>query len=250
MKKNLLLFLFLAIGSTSFAQFTTGVVNLTGSTRTIKIDTNSTMVTLTLTGDSTHWLGVGFNGATMALVTDMFIWNATSNRDYIAPGGHSIPTADAAGAQSWTIVSDTVVGTTRTVVATRPLVSSGDYTFINDNSSIPIIFAEGSTTTLAGHGTNPHNAQTLTRSQLGNEKFSLETAAVFPNPSNGNFTIQTTTSLSRVTIYSQTGAFIKTMNISNDSKDIEVSISGLSTGVYLLELQNNLEKSWKKIVIN
>ncbi len=250
MKKNLLLCLSLAIGSFSYAQFSTGIVNLTGSTRTIQINTNTTTVTMTLTGDSTHWLGVGFNGSTMALVTDMFIWNATANRDYVAPGGHFMPIADASGSQSWTIVSDTVVGTTRTVVATRPLVSSGDYTFLNDNSSISIIFAEGSTTTLGNHGTNPHSAQTLTRTQLGNEKFSLESASVYPNPSNGNFTIKTNSTLSKINVYTQTGAFVKTIEVSNDSKDIDVSINGLSSGVYLLELQNNVEKSWKKVVIN
>ena len=250
MNKNLILFLSLAIGSLSYAQFTTGVVNLTGSTRTIQIVTNSTTVTMTLTGDSSHWLGIGFNGSSMALVTDMFIWNATASRDYIAPGGYSIPTADASGSQSWSIVSDTVVGTTRTVVATRSLVSSGDYTFLNDNSSIPIIFAEGSTTTLEGHGTNPHNAQILTRTQLGNEKFSLESASVYPNPSNRSFTIKTNSKLSKINIYSQAGTFVKTIEVFDSSKDIEVTVDGLSSGVYLLELQNELEKSWKKIVIN
>lgn len=250
MKKKLLLCLSLALGSLSFAQFTTGIVNLTGSSRTIQIDTNTTTVTMTLTGDSTHWLGVGFNGSTMAQVTDMFIWNATSNRDYIAPGGHVIPTADVSGSQSWTIVSDNVVGTTRTVVATRPLVSSGDYTFLNDNSSISIIFAEGSTTTLAYHGTNPHNAQTLTRTQLGNEKFSLESSSVYPNPSNGNFTVKTNSTLTKINIYTQIGDFVRTIYVNNDSKDIEVNVSGLSSGVYLLELQNDHEKSWKKVIVN
>ncbi len=56
--------------------------------------------------------------------------------------------------------------------------------------------------------------------------------------------------MSKINVYSQTGAFVKTIEVSNDSKDIDVSINGLSSGVYLLELQNNVEKSWKKVVIN
>jgi hypothetical protein len=250
MKRKLLLCLSLAIGSLSFAQFTTGVVNLAGSTRTIKIDTNPTTVTMTLTGNSARWLGVGFGGGSMATSTDMFIWNATANRDYTPSGAQSGPSADAAGSQSWTISSDTVLGAIRTVVATRPLVSTGDYTFLNDNSSITIIFAEGSTTTLGYHGNNPHSSQTLTRTQLGVEDFSLRSASIFPNPSKGDFSVRTKTFLTKINIYNQTGAFVKTIDIKDASDNVEVSVKGLETGVYLIELVNDLEKSWKKVIVN
>jgi hypothetical protein len=248
MKKKLLTMFLLCVATFSFAQFTTGTVTLTGSTRTLKIDTNATTVTMTLTGTSTHWLGIGFDGFSMAEVSDMFIWNATADRDYIAPGGHMQPSPDAAGSQSWTIVSDTVSGTTRTVVATRSLVSSGDYTFLNNNSSINIIFSEGSSTTLGYHGNNPHAPQTLTRTQLGVEDFSLNASQVYPNPSNGNFTIISKTTLQNVAVYSQTGAFVKTIQM-NDSYTNEINISGLAKGVYLLELKNETDKSWKKIIL-
>ena len=249
MKRKLLLCLSLAIGSISFAQFTTGVVNLSSSTgRTIKIDTNATTVTMTLTGSSTRWLGVGFGGGSMASSTDMFIWNATANRDYTPSGGQSGPSADAA--QSWTISSDTVVSGVRTVIATRPLVSAGDYTFLNDNSSITIIFAEGSTTTLGYHGANPHSSQILTRTQLGVEDFSLKSASIFPNPSKGDFSVRTKTFLTKINIYNQTGAFVKTIDIKDASENVEVSVKGLETGVYLIELVNDLEKSWKKVIVN
>ncbi len=249
MKKRLLSILFLCVGAFSFAQFTTGTVTLTGSIRTLKIDTNSTTVTMTLTGSSTAWLGVGFGGNSMASVVDMFIWNATANRDYMPPGGHVQPQPDASGAQSWTIVSDTVSGSTRTVVATRSLVSAGDYTFLNDSSSIPIIFSEGSSTTLGYHGGNPHAAQTLTRSALGIEDFSLNATQVYPNPSKGNFTIKAKTTLEQITIYTQTGAFVKTLKVESGNDSAEVDVSGLQTGVYLLELVNTTEKSWKKIIV-
>lgn len=232
----------------SFAQFTTGTVALTGSTRTIKIDTNATTVTMTLTGNSTHWLGIGFNGFSMFEVTDMFIWNASANRDYIAPGGHFQPSPDAAGSQSWTISSDTVAAGVRTVVATRPLASTGDYTFLNNNSPINIIFSEGSTTTLAYHGNNPHDAQTLTRSALGVEDFSLNATQVSPNPSTGVFMINSKSNLNNIDVYSQTGALVKSIK-GNDSLINEINLSDLSKGIYFLELKNDTDKSWKKIVI-
>lgn len=249
MKKKLLLCLSLAIGSFSFAQFTTGVVSLTGSNRTIKIDTNATTVTMTLTGSSTRWLGVGFGGFSMFEATDMFIWNSSTNRDYTPSGQQTAPSPDAAGSQSWTISSDTFASGVRTVVATRPLVSAGDYTFLNNNSSITILFAEGSTTNLGPHGNNPHDIQTLTRTQLGVEDFSLKSASVFPNPTKGDFSVQAKTTLTKINIYTQTGAFVRTIDVSNSSDNAEVSVKGLETGVYLIELVNDSEKSWKKVIV-
>lgn len=251
MKKKLLLCLSLAIGSFPFAQFTTGVVDLAGSTRTIKIDTNATTVTMTLTGSSTRWLGIGFGGFSMFEATDMFIWNSSANRDYTPSGIQSAPSPDAAASQSWTISSDTVVSGVRTVVATRPLVSTGDYTFLNNNSSITILFAEGSTTSLGPHGTNPHDIQTLPRTQLGVEDFSLKSASIFPNPTKGDFSVQAKTSLTKINIYTQTGVFVKTINVDNSSSDnVEVNVKGIETGIYLIELVNDSEKSWKKVIVN
>lgn len=249
MKKQLLTALCLSIGLFSFAQFTTGTVSLTGSTRTIRIDTNATTAVMTLTGDSTHWLGIGFDGTSMATVTDMFIWNNTANRDYIAPGGHSQPNPDAAGSQSWTIVSDTVSGGVRTVVASRSLTSAGDYTFLNNSSSINIIFSEGFDVILGYHGGNPHAPQTLTRTALGIEDFSLNGSQIYPNPSNGDFLVKTKTNLETINVYTQTGVLVKTINVEDDSDAVEVNVKGLQTGVYLIELVNDTEKTWKKIIV-
>jgi hypothetical protein len=210
---------------------------------TVKIDTNATTVTLTMTGPSNSWLGIGFGGFSMFEVNDMFIWNSSANRDYTPSGGQSTPSPDAS--QSWSS-SDSVSGTTRTVVATRPLVSSGDYTFLNDNSPINIIYALSNTTALSQHS-GAHSAQTLTRSALGVEDFSLNASSIFPNPSNGNFTVKTKTYLSKINVYSQTGALVKIITV--DSEENEINIKGLQTGVYFLELQNDSEKSWKKIMV-
>jgi len=248
MKKLLFTTLFLSFGLFSFAQFTTGVVSLAGSTRTVKIDTDVSTVTMTLTGDSTHWLGIGFNGFSMSEVTDMFIWNSTANRDYVAPGGHFQPSPDASGAQSWTIVSDNVSGGTRTVVATRPLVSAGDYTFLNNNSSINIIFSEGSSTTIGYHGSNPHAPQTLTRSALGIEDFSLSASLVYPNPSKGNFSIISKSIVEQVSIYTLTGEFVKALKTGSENSG-QINVEGLSAGVYLIELKGANQKAWKKVVI-
>lgn len=247
MKKKLLIIFLVLTGISSYAQFTTGTVVLSGSSRTIKIDTNATTVTLTLTGPSTAWLGVGFGGDSMATVSDMFIWNSTSNRDYTPSGGYSIPSSDAS--QDWSIISDNVASLVRTVVATRALATAGDYTFNNDASSISIIFSQGSITTLGYHGSNPHDAQTLSRIALGVADFSLNASEIYPNPSKGEFIVKTKTYLEKINIYTQTGALVKTIQVKNSNESIKVNSNGVQAGIYLIELVNENEKSWKKIII-
>jgi hypothetical protein len=257
MKKQILLPILLIIFSatTCFGQFSTFTFGLGWPNTNVRIDTTPTQVTLTLKGESTRWLALGFgaNATTMASCTDMFIWNDTTYRDYttntLVNGGHNMPTADAD--QSWTIVSDTVASGIRTVVATRPLVSAGDYTFINDFSALQILFAQGDTQTLAYHGTtNVHGTNAITRFfHLNRDEFSLNATNIYPNPSSGMLTVKTKTGLDKITIYSQTGNLVKTIPVEGQKEDNEVNVSGLATGIYIFELQNGTEKAWKKVVV-
>jgi hypothetical protein len=125
--------------------------------------------------------------------------------------------------------------------------SAGDYTFLNNISSIPIIFALGNGTSLAYHPLR--SATVLTRSTLGVEDFSLAATYIYPNPSNGNFVVKTKSALESINIYTQTGAFVKTIKVISQSS-AEVNVQGLSTGIYLLELKNSNDKSWKKIIVH
>ncbi len=247
MKRKLQLIVLLFATNFGFAQFTTGEVVLNG-TFTAKIDTDASLVTITLKGPSASWLGIGFGGTAMSSATDMFIWNDTSNRDYTPSGGRSEPSPDSN--QSWTITFDNVVSGLRTVVATRALVSSGDYTFANSNTSIPIIFGRNSSSTTLGDGHDARGGRTLTRTSLGVEDFSLNATSVYPNPSSGEFFIKTKTNLSKVNFYNQTGALVKTIDVKDDSREVKVDVTGIQSGVYFLELQNASEKSWKKVIVN
>jgi len=253
MKKQILKTVAIIIVSitSAFGQFTTATSGLGAVGTTIRIDTSPTTVTMTLTGASTKWLGIGFAGSTMATATDMFIWNDTPDRDYTVHtagnSGHNMPTPDAV--QSWTIVSDNVASGYRTVVATRPLVSTGDYTFTNGTGYIQIIFAQGDTTTLAYHGTNVHTPVGLNRYVLALEEFSLKSTSIYPNPSKGMVTVKTNTSLDKITIYSQTGAVVRTIPVESQKEDNEINVSGLAAGTYIFELQNGTEKAWKNVVV-
>ena len=245
MKKKLQLIVLLFSTNFGFAQFTTGEVTLDG-TFTAKIDTNASGVTLTLKGPDTTYLAIGFGGNTMSTARDMFIWNNTLNRDY-SSSGQFTPTVDSAANQSWT-VTDNVVSGMRTVIGTRALVSSGDFTFANNNTNIAIIWAQGSGTILNYH--SARGAASLSRTTLGVEDFSLNATSIYPNPALGAFYIKTKTNLSKVNLYNQTGALVRTIKVTDYSKEVELSVSNVQAGVYFLELQNDSEKSWKKVIVN
>ena len=74
--------------------------------------------------------------------------------------------------------------------------------------------------------------------------------SIYPNPASGAFYIKTKTNLSKVNLYNQTGALVRTINVTDDSKEVELSVSNVQAGVYFLELQNDSEKSWKKVIVN
>ncbi|MCF8321751.1 MAG: T9SS type A sorting domain-containing protein [Flavobacterium sp.] len=246
MKKQLFSIVALLISITTFAQFTTGAVVIGTTGISIKIDTDASIATLTLTGPSDKWFGVGFGGTSMSSATDMFIWNDTPSRDYTS-GGQFTPSADAS--QSWTIVSDSAPSSTRTIVATRPLTSSGDFTFLNSSANISIIYAFGQDgdTSLSYHG--GRGTRTLTRTSLGVEDFSLNSSSVYPNPSNGTFKIESKSFLKKLTVYSQIGSLVETVELEGNSKNNEINLKNLQSGVYLLELQSDSDKAWKKIII-
>jgi hypothetical protein len=243
-------FMLLLTGTLGYSQsFTTGTVNLGNSPITAKIDTDATKVTLTLTAPVGIWFGIGFGGTMMTTAKDMFIWSSAANRDYTSIDQEE-PTVDTGGVggQSWT-VNDTPGATTRTIVATRPLASTGDYTFLNNNSNIPIIYAYGTTTTLGFHGKSRIGALPLSRTTtLGIEDFSLNAASISPVPSKGNFRIKSKTGINKIEIYSQTGALVKGINVDTSSNN-EVFVDGLSSGVYLMKLQNENDSSWKKVIV-
>ncbi len=244
MKTKLLSIIVLVFCVPTFAQFTTGTVTLTTGF-SIKIDTDVNRVTMTLIGPSTTWLGIGFGGTSMGAVTDMFIWSDSPRRDYTS-FQQDTPLADAA--QDWQITSDNVVSTTRTIVATRPLVSNGDFTITNTSTAIPIIYALSTTQTFAQHR-GAKGGKTLIRTSLGVEDFSLNTAKVYPNPSNGNFIINSISAVKKLHVYSQIGVFVKTIEFDGNSNQVEVNLKGLPSGIYLIELHNDADKAWKKIII-
>ena len=253
--KAILLALMFGVACSSNAQtFSTGLLNLTASSGgtslgySAKIEVSSSNVTLTLIGESTKWLGIGFGTNSMTAGGDVVIFDGTNLTDRTFLGIGSTPSLDAN--QDWTVTSNTINAGVRTVVGTRSLTTAdaSDYTFTAAASSLTLVYARGTSMNLGYHGYDGHGSST-TNLALSSENFEMVSAKIFPNPSTGSFTVLCETAPDQINIYSHSGKLVK--SISNvGSTSSEIVIDNLQSGIYLVEIQILDKKSWKKVIIN
>lgn len=219
-----------------FSQFTTGTVNLTSAGMTVKIDTTPTTVTLKLTGDSNSMLGVGFNATAMADLPDGFIYNSGTNLDFKL-NDHAIPTADVA--QDWSVTSNTVAGSTRTIIATRSLIGgTGDFAFSNAAGTLNIIYARRAGNQALGYHGNLRDATTLTFSaSLGVDEADAlnKSFKIYPNPVKDILNIEFKNGINNISIYDVTGRKV----VVEKPESRTLNISRLKSGVYFIEIETN-----------
>lgn len=253
MKKITILLFALACVKGFSQSKSTGVINLTSNmTANFTLNNTTSKVTLVLTGPSDRWFAIGMgvaNGFSMSDGDVLVYSTSLTDRNYV---GFSAPATDAS--QDWTTVSNNVVSGVRTLTLERALANgdTNDLQLPYNTSSIDLAWARSATatTTLASHGSGNRGFATGFFTVLDTEDFSLNATSIFPNPSSGEFSIKTKTNLSKVNVYSQTGALVKTIEVTDESSEVELKVSGLQSGVYFLELQNDSEKSWKKVIVN
>jgi hypothetical protein len=251
MKNKITLIFVFATAFLNAQQKTTGQLNfVAGLSAELNLNNGTSLATLVISGPSDRWFGfkLGSFPTAMSAGVDGVYYNGTGLTD----GNGGTLTADAT--QNWTLVSNDVVGLTRTITATRPFNTgdANDYIINYANTNIDVAAAHGDIPndfTIAYHGVNKSKFLDTPLNILGVEDFSLKTATLYPNPSTGNFTIATKTYLNSVDVYNINGVFIKTFKVDDTSENVEFTITGLPVGVYLLELKNETEKSWKKVII-
>jgi hypothetical protein len=231
----------------------TGVINLTSNmTANFTLNNTTSKATLVLTGPSDRWfaLGLGVSSGFSMNSGDVIVYSTSlTDRNY---GGFSAPATDSS--QDWTTVSNDVVSGIRTLTLERFLTNSDTNDFqlpYATTLSISLAWARSSSvsTSLSNHGNSNRGFASGTFTTLGAEDFSLNSSVIFPNPSNGEFSISSKTILNKVNIYSQTGALVKTIEVTDNSNEVEVKVNGLTSGIYFIELLNDSEKSWKKIIV-
>lgn len=231
--KKLLLISGLALATIAQAQFSSGTVNLSAAGMSVKLDTSPTTVTITLIGDSNSMMGIGFGNSGMASGSDGFIYNSTSSRDYTF-AGFTTPTADAV--QDWTQTSNTVSGSTRTVVATRTLAGgTGDFAIPNAAGTINIFYARtGGGTGIAYHGGTRGYASLTMAGTLATADLALESkkAVLYPNPAKESFGFKNSEKIQHIEIFDAAGRKVKAVNTNFEN----ISIYDFKAGSYYIEI--------------
>lgn len=256
--KSRITFLFLIGFSIMNAQQKTiGPLALTTNmSATMMLDNDTSMVTLTLSGPNDRWFALQFGSFTggMQAGSDLVYWNNVTLVDARHNGQGITPTVDPTN--NWAFVSNTnnspSVGL-RTLVYSRPFDTgdANDYTFNFNDATLDLAWARFSSASfsLAYHGPTNRGVFLDNAVTLGVNDFSLNDSKMYPNPSDGRLVLFTNAQLTKVNVYTHTGAFIKTIAIETISDSNEIYLSGLEAGVYLLELHSTTSKSWKKVII-
>ena len=236
MKKTLLI-LFLTSSISLFAQsFSTGTQTLlSGLTANINIDADTDITTLTLTGPSNAWFAIGFGNLDMQ-GTDVFRTNGSTIVDAYS-SGNALPAQDSS--QDWTLVSNTVSGSNRTIVATRAnnTGDSDDHIFSASAGSLSVIYAKGTSTSYAYHGGN--RGFTTLSVTLGISENKLLSFEMYPNPVSDVLNIQlpTGTDKAEVGVYDYTGRLVSTKTVS--SNDSTLDVQNISKGIYIIRVATN-----------
>lgn len=236
MKKTLLFIGLIAVNGLFYSQFNTGTVSLPTAQMTVKFAVDATNVTMTLTGDSSSMLGIGFGeiGGGMTDGYDGYIYNSSVNRDYTFNGVGITPSADAS--QNWSQISNTVSGTTRTIVAMRTLAGGAeDFAFTNLAGPLAIFYSRrDGTTSLGYHGSlRDYAALTFVPSLATDENSLKNQISVFPNPTKDFVNFANSEKIKSLKVYDSNGKLV----LSPKSVMDKIDISKLTQGFYFIEFE-------------
>lgn len=262
MKKITLALFGLILTCSAVAQtYTTGSILLLDNDEILysaQIDINNTLVTLTLSGPDTRYLGLGFGAQSKTSGGDVVMWlNAgefkLTDRSFGAEGQppgedapNIIPTLDAS--QDWTIVSNELNSAQRTIVATR-LANTGDpkdYVFSTSDTFIQLVWAIGFSYNLSYHGVNRGiTSEPITLSQ---DEFAVNDFKIMQNPSRSKLTLsfpRYSNSL-KLDVYDVLGKKILTKQM--DGLTSSVDVSRWNNGLYLVRVTSDKGTQTKRFI--
>ena len=245
MKKiTLLLLLFYISG---FSQSKSTAVISFNVTMTAKFTLNNltSKVTLVLTGPSDKWSSLGLGTSSSTTSGDVFVYTTS-----VTDGG--APSTNPNG--EWNTISNTVGAGVRTVTLERMLTNSdlNDLQLAFDTTnSIDVVWSRSGSALATAPNANRGSLNAAFTTTLGIDAVSVnDEALLYPNPTSGELYIKTKNNISKVNVYNQTGALVKTINVKDNSNEVKVNVNDLPKALYLFELQNESEKTWKNVLVN
>lgn len=245
--KNLTLLYFIFIFTTSFSQSkSTAVISLNADmTAKFTLDKASSKVTLVLTAPADKWTSLGLGTSSSTTSGDVYIYTTSVLEN---------TNVSINSTQDWTTVSNTTLSNIRTVTLERALTNSdlNDLQMAFDTTNaFDVVWSRSGSAIATAPNPNRGSTTAVFSANLGVDGVSFyDDVQIYPNPTSGEVFIKATTSLSKVTIYSQTGAWVKKISINNNSNEIRVNVNDLPKALYIFELQSDSEKTWKKVLVN
>ncbi|MEM6720585.1 MAG: T9SS type A sorting domain-containing protein [Bacteroidota bacterium] len=234
---------FILLLTTSFCMgqaWSTGVVTLdTDFTVQFDVDSSTGLVTMTMVGPSGRWLGVGpgiASGNSMGNAgDDAIVFTSAGLQDRNMQSGNGQPNLDAS--QDWTLVTNNVAGSTRTVVATRAINTGdpNDFVFPTSAGLLPILWAKGGSTSFGYHTGGRGGTMANLTLGVGDLSFAAR-FTMSPNPSDSNFTLAmpNNNGSATVEVYNMLGAKVLTQNLEGQNNSIDAS--SWNTGIYLVKV--------------
>ena len=253
--KKITLILSLLISAYGFAQNTsTGVVQLTSDYSVqFDVDSSTDIVTMTIVGPSSLWLGVSFGGCNYAPMgcggDDAIIYSSAGLSDRNMTGATEVPNVDSS--QDWNLVSNDVVSDIRTIVATRATSTgdSNDFTFpTGSDTPIKILWAKGGSLSLqsyhASKGASYASFATLGTSDI----ISIPEFNIYPNPVTNELSVEFPSAVTQATIsvYSVLGTLVYSSTM--EQWNSKINTSEWNTGVYLMNINAANFSQTKRII--
>jgi len=256
-------FLLIAILATSFSSAQdngSGQITLTtGYSVQFDINTVTDVVTLTMIGPSDRWLGVALGNASYTPGSGMAQFNGSDCITYVngvlndrAIGNFSgQPPLDST--QNWSVVSDDVNGSVRTVVGTRARDTGDSADFVFPTTTMngqTIVWAMGNPGTVGAINYHSSNrSATVVNFTLGVDDFSKEPSfTISPNPARERMNIELNPRIqnAKLQIYDVLGKRIIDKEISDINASLNVS--NWNNGIYIVRLTSGDLSETKRFV--
>lgn len=246
MKKIAFLLIYF-VSMTGFSQSkSTPVVALNADmTAQFTLDSATSKVTLVLTGPSNKWSSIGIGSTTTTASNDVYVY--TKSTSEAIDGSTNTD-------ENWKTISNVVTAGVRKVSLERTLTNSdlNDLQMaFNATNSIDIVWSRSGSALATAPNPNRGSTTANFSTSLGVDDVVLnDDVLIFPNPTSGELYLKTEKNLSKVTIYNQTGSLVKTIQINESSNDVKINISDLPKALYILELDNDGDKTFKKVILD